>query len=245
MRHVIEPELHAFGSVSGTERDEVYVFDEQTDAINDITAVQVALRQRWQTKRGGPANWHNVDFFTFNAEVNLFGNKPDEVFLRPEGFRGLLFSSAPETSIARDSINLEQSWRISDSTIIIGDQQYNLDENSFATTSIGLAVRRGERMTYFIGNRYINELDSNIASFVMNYELSTRYVLGLNQSYDFGNNDRVTSRISAIRRFDRFSVAATMSLDDRTGDTGFFVTVRPDYAPIAIGSNTLPGMFGQ
>ena len=88
MRHVIEPELHLFGSASGTERDEVFVFDEQTDAINDITAAQVALHQRWQTKRGGPGNWHSVDFLTWNLEGNFFGKQPDEEFLRPEGFRG-------------------------------------------------------------------------------------------------------------------------------------------------------------
>lgn len=245
LRHVIEPELHVFGSASGTDRDEVYVFDEPIDQINDITAMQVAVRQRWQTKRGGPGRWHNVDFFTFNADGTFYGNKPDDEFREPVGFRGLFFPSAPETSIVRDALNLEQTWRISNSTLFIADQQYNLDESQMATHSVGVAVRRGSRMTYYVGDRYINELNSNIVSFVMNYELSTRYTLGLNQSYDFGEDQGVTSRVSAVRRFDRFSLIATMSFDDRTGDTGFFVSVRPDFLPPGVGNSVLPGLFGQ
>ena len=245
MRHVIEPELHLFGSVSGTQRDEVYVFDEQVDAINDITAAQLALRQRWQTKRGGSSKWRSVDFLTWNLEANFFGNEPDEAFLRPEGFRGLFFSSMPETSVPRDSVNSEEIWRISDSTVIMSDQQYSLVSNDLATASVGIAARRGERITYYIGNRYINELNSNIVSFMLNYELSTRYSLGMNQAYDYGENERVTSGFSAIRRFDRFFVALTLTVDDQSNDTGMFISVRPNSSQTGISSAGLPSVFGQ
>lgn len=245
MRHVIEPELHLFGSASGTQREDVYVFDEQVDAINDITAAQVALHQRWQTQRGGPGNWRSVDFLTWNLEANFFGNEPEGQFLRPEGFRGLFFSSMPETSVPRDSVNSEEIWRISDSTVIMADQQYSLVTNEWATASVGLAAKRGERITYYVGNRYINELNSNIASFMMNYELSTRYSLGMNQAYDFGEKEKVTSGFSTIRRFDRFFIALTLTIDDQTNETGMFVSIRPNYAQSGVSSSGLPSVFGQ
>ena len=72
---------------------------EPIDAINDISAAQIALRQRWQTKRGGPGRWRSVDFFTFNVEGNFFANQPDDDELAPTRFRGLFFDSLPEASI--------------------------------------------------------------------------------------------------------------------------------------------------
>ena len=205
----------------------------------------MALRQRWQTKRGGPGKWRSVDFLTWNLEANFFSNEPDQQFLRPEGFRGLFFSSMPETSVPRDSLNSEEIWRISDSTVIMADQQYSLVTSDLATASVGIAARRGERITYYIGNRYINELNSNIVSFMLNYELSTRYSLGLNQAYDYGENEKVTSGFSAIRRFDRFFVALTLTVDDQTNATGMFISVRPNSSQTGISSAGLPSVFGQ
>src|SRR2546430_245842 len=63
LRHVIEPKLNLFAGVENKDRNDVFIYDEPIDQIWDISAVQLALRQRWQTKRGGPGNWRSVDFF--------------------------------------------------------------------------------------------------------------------------------------------------------------------------------------
>lgn len=253
MRHVVEPELHLFASASPVDQRDVYVFDQQVDSINDITAAQIAIRQKWQTKRGGPQNWRNVDYLTWNSEALFFGNTPEEgpyqypnsltenrpwyfddtlvpiTFKYPGNFHGVFFASAPESSIPRDSINNDQSWRISDSTLVVADQQYNLEESELATAAVGLAVRRGDRISYYLGVRHIAPLDSSIASFVIDYELSTRYLLGMSQSYDFGQNEYVTSSFNVTRRFDRFTLALRLTIDDVTGDTGVSLNLRPTY----------------
>lgn len=253
MRHVIEPEVHLFTSAMSANPEDVYVFDPQVDAINDITAAQFAIRQKWQTKRGGPEGWHNVDWLSWNTDLDFYGNKPSDDFYRypnslaanafftgpdhtavpfvpPTGFHGVFFPSAPETSIPRNSFNNDQAWRISDSTTFISDEQYNLDDSAFATGSAGLAVRRGDRVSYYIGDRYIHPLDSNIASFVIDYELSTRYLLGMAQSYDFGKNENVTSSFAVSRRFDRLVLSVRLIANDNTGNTGVSFNLRPTYA---------------
>jgi hypothetical protein len=42
------------------------------DAINDISAASMGLRQRWQTKRGGPGNERSVDFFSLNVNATYY-----------------------------------------------------------------------------------------------------------------------------------------------------------------------------
>jgi hypothetical protein len=206
--------------------------------------VQLALRQRWQTKRGGPGNWRSVDFFALNVELNLFANEPHND-LPPEGFRGLFFNTAPEASIPRNSINTDALWRISDTTVILADLEHNLDEQKCATASVGLAVTRDDRIQYFVGVRYIGELDSTIASFLMNYEISTKYSLLLKYSFNFSENSTDTASVIVTRKFDRFFVTFEYFYDAINNDSGF----RFGLFPTGLGGNVntaqLQNLFGS
>jgi hypothetical protein len=236
IRHVIEPELHLFASAQTTDRSDLFIYDEPIDAINDVQAVQLALRQRWQTKRGGPGAWRSVDFFTLNIEGNFFANKPTEpVFdpingprLRPSSFRGLFFPSLPETSQPRNSINTDATWRISDTTAILADAEYNTDASVLSTAAIGIAVRHDPRVTYYVGTRYIEALNSNITTFAVNYELSRKYALAFEQSFDFGQREDVSSSITVIRHFDRFFASFRIYYDSTNDEKGFSVNILPE-----------------
>jgi hypothetical protein len=164
--------VNLFTSAQTRDRNDLFIYDEEIDAINDVSAFQVALHQRWQTKRGGPGRFRSVDVFTLNIEGNFFLNQPDDASLAPTGFRGLFFASLPEASIPRNSVNADAMWRISDTTVVLADAQYNLDQYELATTSIGLAVQRDPRLNYFVGTRYIGQINSTIATISANYELA-------------------------------------------------------------------------
>src|SRR6202000_2366116 len=132
--------------------------------INDISAAEIGLRQSWQTQRGGPGRWRSVDVFTLDVDAEFYANKPARRFLQPNDFRGQFFSSLPETSIARNAVNADASWHINDNTVVLADAQYNLDESKLATAALGILVRRDPIESYYIGNRYIADLNSNIVT---------------------------------------------------------------------------------
>jgi lipopolysaccharide export system protein LptA len=222
VRHVIEPEINVFAAAATEDRNDVFVYEEDVDGIHDLSAVQFALRQRWQTKRGGPGRWRSVDFFTLNVDVNLFANEPDEEEdLPPRGFRGLYFPSQPEASIPRNSANAQAIWRLSDNTAIVADAQENLREERLATAGLGLIALRDERLIYFIGTRYIDEVASNVTTIAVQYDLTPRYSLSLVQSYDFIADGNVVSAVSLLRQFDSFFVQASV-VHDATSDLSSF-----------------------
>jgi hypothetical protein len=227
MRHIIEPEVNVFAAGTTVDRTEIFNYDEDVDGINDVQALQLALRQRWQTKRGGPGRWRSVDVFSIGLEANFFANEPDDSLLNPLGFRGLFFPSLPETSVPRDSVNGDAQWRISDNTAVIGDLQFNLEESELATASVGLVVRRDVNLLYFLGLRYIEELDSNIATIFVNYELSPKYsIIGV-QNYDFGQNEDVSSVLQIRRKFDSFVLGLSLHHDERDNQSGFSIILLP------------------
>jgi lipopolysaccharide assembly outer membrane protein LptD (OstA) len=247
LRHVIEPEVNVFTAGTNRDRNHLFIYDEPVDAIYDVSAVQVALRQRWQTERGAPGRRRSVDFFAFNVEANFFANEPDDSpagHLAPLNFRGLYFPSLPEASIPRESINADAAWRISDTTVLLADAQYNLDESDWATASAGLVVRRDERLTYLLSQRYINDLNSNIASILALYEISRKYSMLFQQSYDFGQSHNVTSAVEIRRRFDTFFMSFTVSYNAIDNQSGFSFNIYPAWFGYGLNYGQLQEVFG-
>ncbi len=235
LRHVVEPEIHLFTSAASVDATDLFIYDEDVDKVHDISGASIGVRQRWQTKRGGPGRWRSVDFLSINVFANFFANKPDDVFLDPERFRGQYYWSLPEASIPRNSVNADGIWRITDSTAILGDASYNLDENELATASIGLAVRRADRLSYFVGLRYIEPVDANLVTVAATYQLSPKYTLAGATSFGIGDDDRVYASGSIQRHFDRFTAVLRVRYDEVEDLGGIHFSIIPHGLPGAIG----------
>ncbi len=245
VRHVIEPEVDLFTSAANADRQDVYIYDSNVDAINDVSAANVGLLQRWQTKRGGPGNECSVDFFTLNVGATWYANKPPASVIPPNDFRGLFFPTEPEASIPRDFVNGEALLRVTDSTAILSDAQWNMDQQNLATASIGLAVRRGERVGYFIGTRYIEDLNSAITTVAFQYELSAKYTLIARESFDFGQNHDVYQSISLQRRFDRFFMLISIYSDEANNNSGISFALYPEGLGRGLSTSALENVFGR
>ncbi|MGA3065206.1 MAG: hypothetical protein ABSF29_00005 [Tepidisphaeraceae bacterium] len=227
VRTIIEPEVNLYGSGTTLDNTQVYDFDPNIDAINDIQAAQVALHETWQTMRGGPAGWRSVDFLQVNVEGNFFANKPAASELDPTQFRGLFFPAMPEDSVPRQGINADATWNVSDSTALLADDAWSLDGHELATASAGIAAYRDQPLSYYVDDRYVQVLHSQVVSFSSNYQLTRKYTVQYAQSFDFGQTNDVSSTISVIRQFDSFSLAVTVFHDATTNQSGFNVNLIP------------------
>ncbi len=255
VRHIVEPELHLFASVSSEDREDLFIYDETIDGVSDVAAANFMIRQRWQTKRGGPGRWRNVDFFTLDTGIIGFANTPDEPInpdraavddnrrgpLTAKGFRGLFFQSEPEASIARSSILANSQWRISDSTIMLSDISWNIEEQSLATVSTGILVGRGDRLTYYTGIRYIGELDSTIASFTSTYQISAKYTATFSAAMDLSKTDSRGGSFNIIRKSDRYSFGVGAYYDAVEDTSGLQFSFYPE----GFGSGANSSQLGQ
>ena len=239
LRHVITPEVTLFASGQTVDQDRLFIYDPSRDALNDVQAAQVALRQRWQTKRGGPGHWRSVDFFSLDLYANLFANQPAPRFRDPEDFRSVFLASEPEYSIPRNTANVDATWRISDTTALLASAVENLDYDRLATADVGLAVTRGDRLTYFLGNRYIADLDSNVVELEVSYKLDRKYTLGVSENVDLDQGKNVFYTASITRQFDNFSASVNAHYDQTTNDEGFGFSLSPNGLARGLGSNQL------
>jgi len=258
LRHVVEPEVNVFYGATSADRNGLYVYDEEIDGIHDLGAVQFALRQRWQTKRGGPGRWRNVDVLTLNVEANWFFRAPADEELTPRNFRGQFYPSLPEASIPRSGVNADLALLVSDATSLLADAQYNWNENKLATASVGLQVRHDPRLTYYIGLRYLGVRldefvpgagrgdrfqfkDQQLIIFTANYELTRKYTVTLSERYDFAQPDNARHAVTLIRKFDRFAIGLTARVD-KVGQENFIgITLIPE----GVGRGGAAGGTGQ
>jgi hypothetical protein len=239
MRHIIEPQVNLFAAAATTDREDLYIYDEDVDAVSDLAAAQFVVRQRFQTKRGGEGRWRSVDFLSVNTGVNLFANQPEEPeaigAASPVGdadsFRGLYYNSMPEASLARSTLFSDVTWRVTDTTAVLADVAWNLDEQSLATTALGVAVQREPRVRYFAGVRYIGEINSTIGTVTFDYEISTRYAIALHQSFDLGEGTSQDTSMELTRKFEQFVFGVAVYFDQIEEEGGIAFSISPRNLP--------------
>jgi len=271
LRHVIEPQVNFYAGAQSQDRQDIYIYDEPIDAVSGITVAQVAINQRWQTKRGGPGRWRSVDVFTLNTEANFFINQPPDRELDPEDFHGAFFMSAPETSIPRDSINVDAEWQVSDAVTIDGGTEYNMTKGEWATANAMVQVKHSPRLHYNVGWRHIG-LDfeevirrhpwipasedpdhgstllvekQDLVLFGAEYELTSKYKLEFANSYDIAQHRNDRSVVSLVRHFDRFYVSIGLRVDDFQGENTFIFNVWPEGMEPGKGSQAVRGGFSN
>jgi lipopolysaccharide export system protein LptA len=243
LRHIIQPELNLYTAGTTVDRSNLFIYDESVDGVSDISAAQVALHQRWETMRGGPGYWRSVDLFDLNVEGNFFTNQPPPAQLNPTQFRGLFFGSDPAASVPRQGVNADAAWHISDTTSFLTQQEWNLDRREQATASAGLSVSRDDRLTYYVGDSYVEPLNSQIVSGIAEYKLTSKYTLQIGQSFNFGDTHDVNTVLTMIRRFDSFSLSFTVYHDAVTNLSGFNFNLIP--MGVRGLSGGLTGLTGQ
>ena len=263
--------MNFYAGAQSQDRQDIYIYDEPIDAVSGITVAQVAINQRWQTKRGGPGRWRSVDVFTLNTEANFFINQPPDRELDPENFRGLFFMSAPETSIPRDSINIDAEWDISDFVTLSGGTEYNMTKGEWATANAMLQVKHSPRLHYNVGWRHIGlnfeevvrrhpfipaSEDSDpgntllverqdLVLFGAEYELTSKYNLEFANSYDIAQHRNDRSIVSLVRHFDRFYMSIGVRVDNFQGENTFVFNIWPEGMEPGKGSQAVRGAFSN
>ena len=250
VRHIIIPEVSAFWVDSGpTETNPHDVFN-------------FALRQRFQTKRGPEGKKRSVDFFRLNTDVTLV-ERDVEGSLLPNKF----FFSSPEPQFGetpllnpdfsnlglarRETINqtlsdfatADWTWLISDTTALTGSFNYNIHEGLISQAHAALAVQRFDRMSYYVGDLFINHADtfradnSHFLTGGLSYRLNRKYTVALAQQFDVERSLDSYSQIVIIREFAHWYGAFSFSLDPARDSVGFSVSFWPEgFDKFALGS---------
>jgi len=227
LKHIITPEVTGWiASSHGVYPAELFPMDPDVEQHLDRTSgAAFNVYQRLQTKRGPAADQRTVDWMRLNLSLGIYDNHRDTV---PSD--GRFFWYQPEYSLGRNHLNAEYFWQISDATLLLADANYDMDDQRLARGNIGLAVTRDPRLRYYCGMRYIDDLDSAVGTFGVNYKINRKYSVSAFEQYDFAFNGgrNLSSGVTIVRKLPRWYSAFTFSYETTTNEVTMLVTFWPE-----------------
>lgn len=238
VRHIIKPDVTAWVTGTNEGSDDLFSFDETVEGIDGADGVALGLRQRWQTKRGRGETRRIVDFLTLDVELGLFNDADGDVITN-----GYASYSRPENSLARNYMNSSLIWRLNDRTALLSELNYDLNDGEIDIVNVSLAVERSPRLSYLLGYRYIEESNSNLLGFDMNYRLTEKHSLAIREAFDIDRGRVLDFTVAFIRKFPRWFGAVAFELDEAEDDFGVSFSIWPEGLPqAALGSRRFTGL---
>lgn len=238
VRHIIKPEIVAWAAGANRDPHELYPFDQTVEGIHDASGLSMGLRQRWQTKRGEGENHRTVDVFTHDLEMAVFDNANGDDITN-----GYASFSRPENSVARNYISSSMIWRVNDRTAFLSELNYDLNDAEVDILNISMVVERTPRLSYLIGYRFIDESESNLLGFDLNYKLTEKHSLAFRESFDLDRGRTLDFTVALIRKHPRWFSAVSFNLDESKDDFGVSLSIWPEGLPqAALGSRRFTGL---
>jgi hypothetical protein len=261
LRHIVRPELTAA------------VYGESDPVVKQHDMVHIGLSQRLQTTRGTRDNQKTVDWMRLDVGGTWFDNTdprevgsgpyrlvwnrpmtPLRLFAMPTILNGDLKQGLKRFETygpQRNYFDADYSWQLSDTTAFLSDAYYDIQNGQFEQVNVGFSRSRWPDLTYYIGSRYLRNVQvlkehgSNAFVFAASYVLDPRYTLVFSQQYDFDYGANVESDLTIIRRYHRVFWALTFSSDASLDSRSVMFSIWPEGVPeLAMGSRRYTGLAG-
>ena len=238
LRHVVKPDIVAWAAGANRDPHELYPFDETVEGMHDASGAAFGVRQRWQTKRGEGADRRSVDVYTHDLEIGAYDNAGGDVVTN-----GYTSFSRPENSLARNYVNSSTVWRINDRTALLSETNYDLNDAQVDILNVSMAVERTPRFSYLIGYRFIDQSNSNLLGFDMNYRLTEKHTVAFRELFDLDRGRTLDFTVGLIRKHPRWFSALSFELNESEDDFGVSLSIWPEGLPqAALGSRRFTGL---
>jgi hypothetical protein len=256
IRHIVKPYANAS------------VFAENSDNVEQKNIYTLGVLQRWQTKRGVGDKMRIVDWMRFNVEYTKVSDPSSlrraDRSLWNNPFVPLSSLNAPTIMNSdlgsryrtfevygpqRDMINADHIWRVTDTTAILSDVYWDVQDASVEQFDIGLSKMVWPNLSLYVGDRYMRSIEiddekgSNALTFAATYKLTPRYTIALSHQYDFKRDGLIATQVSIIRRYSRLYYALSYGVDESLDRRTITLTIWPEgVGEMAMGSRSLFGL---
>ncbi|VAX42398.1 hypothetical protein MNBD_PLANCTO03-1410 [hydrothermal vent metagenome] len=224
IRHIVEPGITLWHAGSTVDRVDLPVYDDRVESLAEGTIIRVGLNQTWQTKRGGPGRWRDVDVLTLRTEYVWASGDSDR-----ESPIGRFYEDRPELSSVGEFLDTELLWQVSDPVGLTGRIIYDIEGTKQpAYSTVGLIVDHGYGFKSSLGQRFVNALDSTVVFYNMQYQLTEKYLATFATNYDttLGDFERIGGSIT--RSYPNVTIGLTYSFNNITDEAsiGFILSPR-------------------
>jgi len=238
VRHVITPRAMAVS------------YWQSEPAVEQRDVFGLGLSQRLQTRRGIGNKQRTVDWLQWDLDFVWVNDEAEDApspnyLIWSEPFVPLLdrFSRRlppvdRRTSTLfgsyRDHIGTDLVWRLTDSTSILADGYYDMQDQVVRQADIGISHVRWPDLSYYVGSRYIRDFDNglgqkgtNAVTVAVTYKIDPRYTVVLSEQYDFEYKAGIRSALTLIRQYHRLNYGITVGADQSLDEVSISLGLWP------------------
>jgi hypothetical protein len=160
--------------------------------------------------------------------------------------------------LLRNSVNADYTWRLSDTTTVLADMNYDIKSSIVQQLNVGVSRYVHPDISYYIGNRYLRPVIVDVAaddiheegssSFIMaaTYTLNPKYTAIFAQEYNFDYGKNVKSELTILRRYHRMYYGFTFAMDESLKRKSVVFSIWPQgVRELAMGRRKYVGLVGS
>jgi len=223
LRHVIEPRADLFWSGSTIDPDDLPVYDNDVEGLQEGWGGRIGMRHILQTQRGGPGQWRSVDWLVLGMDLVLHNDHKDV-----DANVARFFSYRPELSVGGDHFHTDMMWMVSDVLATVGDLIYSLEHRVVSQWRLGVSLQQTPRLSFFTDYSEIDELSSRLLTYGFNYKLTPKYNIGYQHTLDLGDNESRNISLTLERKLPRWRLQVVAQIDDLEDETTIGMILIPE-----------------
>ena len=192
-----------------------WVTSPSTEIADDLLAMRMGMRHRWQTKRGGPGRQHLVDWLALDMNATYFPDANRDNFGQEFGL-----------------VDYDVRWHLGDRFTILSDGAADFFGQGLRTVSGGVLLNRPSRGNAYVGLRSINgPITSNVLLSSYSYRLSPKWISTAGAAVDFSNSGSNGQSFSMTRIGESMLVTVGFNYDGSKDNFGVRFLVEPRFLP--------------
>jgi hypothetical protein len=236
MRHIIEPYSTAWAGWDSNDEGALPIYDQDYEGTTGGAAVNLGVRNTFQTQRGGSGAWQSVDWI--KVDLGLVVNDSASDFTPqpvnpPDPNSSLRWTQSPMPAFYTFRPELSQwgshgygamVWQLSDSLTMGGTMNYLFDDQVFVTDadsvlpnlargSLGIEMRHNPVASTYVEYRYLAPTNSELLQAGFLYRAGKRYLLAFSPQYDLQAGEFRAVSGSVTRTFPDFDLNANAGYD--------------------------------
>jgi hypothetical protein len=200
-----------------------WVTSPSAEIADDLAALRLGARQRWQTKRGLPGQRRIIDWIVLDTEIVYFPSDDRDNF--------------------GESLGLAQydfRWHVGDRTTLVSDGMFDFFDQGQEIFSVGAFVERPPRGGLYLGFQSLNgpaipgtftPFKSQVVSASYSYRMSPKWISSIGTSFDIAGNGNIGQNINITRVGESFLLSLGFNVDASKGNVGFQFALEPRFLP--------------
>ncbi len=184
-----------------------------SEIADDLFAVKLGVRQKWQTKRGLPGQQRIIDWITLDTQATLFPKANRDNFGSDFGM-----------------FDYDFRWYLGDRLSLVSDGYFDFFSDGLRTASFGANISRPGNGNAYLGFRTIEgPISSNILSGSLSYRMSDKWGLKAGGQIDFGDTGTIGQTLSLIYIGESFLWQFGFNFDHSRDNFGFRFGFEPRF----------------